>query len=179
VGFATNLDVGEAAFLLTGRRLSHLSLVPPPTTLTFSLPMNVVYGKPTGRTADGKWVEIKMRCRLCTGLVKKPNMVEDDEPVCNSPNTGYNGHDWTSIVNPLTNFFRQLITDFWKRECAAYASLHPEAGDVLRVQDLPMIERQVLKNKLDAVLKLAQGDLHDSFGYTVRLQFTKPPRSQE
>lgn len=143
--------------------------------------MNVVYGKPTRRTADGNLVEIKMRCRLCTGLVKEPNLIDDDlpEPVCNNPNAGYDGHDWTSIVNPPTNFFRQVIGDFWKRECAAYALLHPEAGAVLRVQDLPMIERQVLKNKLDAELKLAEGTLHDSLGFTVRLQFAKPaPRSQ-
>lgn len=139
--------------------------------------MNVVYGQGTRRTVDGRVVEVTKRCRLCTGLISKPSLVEDDlpDPVCNNPNTGYDGHDWTSIVNPPTNFFRQVIADFWESECAAYASLHPEAGGVLRVHDLPMIERQVLKNKLDAVLKLAEGRLHDSLGFTVRLQFAKPP----
>ncbi len=152
--------------------------------------MHVVFGPATSITrqtqnSEGNVVsvvvEAEKRCRFCLGLQAKSAHPPDDQPdpVCPKPGVPYRGHDWTTMVNPVTNFLRQVIVDFWKRECTAYAVAHPEAGTAtLQVQDLPMVERQILKNKLDAQLRLSQRNLYDSLGYTVRLQFSKPGKGK-
>ena len=135
--------------------------------------MHLVYG-PAPYNAD-------MRCTYCGALLQAltpPPPYAD--PVCRTPGKGGAGHDWLSVENPISNYFRSAIRSFWKAECAAYALEHPEtvaqSGAELKPQDLPVVQLHSLKNKLVAVLRLKAGDLHDFAGFTVSLQFEKPPR---
>lgn len=140
--------------------------------------MNIVYGQPNTQNKDGTVVEVPRRCRLCTGLVQRPKLpgqLTHPDPVCPHPNLGAVGHDWLSIENPASNFFRKVILKFWADECTNYVAANPRlAGTDVSVEDLPMVKRNESKKRLDQQLRDSSSILHDSLGVAIRVQFEKP-----
>jgi hypothetical protein len=115
---------------------------------------------------------------MCTGVVQQPKVPGQGihpDPLCPHPNLGAAGHDWLSIANPASNFFRKVILSFWAKECASYAAANPRPDQrEVRVEDLPMIKRNELKRKLEQELVDNESLLHDSLGFTIHLRFEKP-----
>lgn len=131
--------------------------------------MHIVYGAPV--VPDAKY-----RCRACTGLIAAPKApLTYSDPVCLIPHQVRAGHTWLSIDNPLNNYFARVIRGFWKRECLAYAQaegLSDDEVELVKPEDLPLVEVHALKNKLVAMLRSSGSSL--GVGFSVHLEFVKP-----
>ena len=107
------------------------------------------------------------RCLFCTKLKPRngePSAAESD-PVCEQFSIPTRTHSWVHAANGLTDYWRVVIREFWKREVKDTP-----------LSDLTSPEKMALKMKLEEKLRKLQDDVAWEYGVQATLLFVKPKR---
>ena len=117
-------------------------------------PMYVVYGRIAKKQP--------FRCRMCTGpLTPHAVPITWSDPLCDTPHVGGSGHSWREIRNPITDYFRNTIEEYWGEHGISDPNL------------LPSSEQRLHRTALNNIFLQAMPATRTKFGVAVRLVFEK------
>lgn len=122
-------------------------------------PAFVVYGS---RSRDAAF-----RCRFCCGRVNpSPTVLSYPDPVCANANIGGAGHHWVFVANPITNFLRRTVEEYWAEHCPGV--------DPKKLNSSELRHHRSELNKLFVDLEPLT---FPQFGVFIRVQFEVPPKA--